>query len=446
VLLGGELELQTTPGVGSTFLCYLPEHRSEVSQPPAPPPLAPAPAPVADDRSALEPGERCVLIVEDDPIFAQTFGEVVHDQGLKYLTAGDGKTGLRMAKEHRPSGIVLDVKLPDIDGFTVMEWLRADPETTGIPVHFVSAMEGGEQGMALGAVGYLTKPASQRDLVRVIESLVPYGERDCRILVIEDDKDTADSLIHRLSGERMVARRVATGGEALELLGKERFDCMILDLSLPDMDGLMLLETLRRESAPESPPVVVYTGRALSRPEAKRIEAYAEAVVLKEGPSTERLIDEVRLFARRFRDGIPSRRRLAPRVHPGELDLEGRKILVVDDDMRTVYALSAMLRAKGAQVVTADTGHAALDVIEAQPDVQVVLMDMMMPEMDGYEALRRLRQQERFRTLPVIALTAKAMKGDREQCLQAGANDYMSKPIDPDRLLVMLREQLAGRA
>jgi CheY-like chemotaxis protein len=444
-LLGGELELQNVPGVGSTFLCYLPERQSEAGHAVASSPPAPA-APLADDRSTLETGERCLLIVEDDPVFAETFGGVIHDQGLKYLIAGDGKTGLRLAKEHRPSGIVLDVKLPDMDGYTVMEWLRSDPETAGIPVHFMSAMDGGERGMAMGAVGYLTKPASQRDLVRVIESLTPRGERECRILVTEDDKDTADSLVHRLMGERMAVRRVASAGEALALLRQERFDCMILDLSLPDMDGLQLLESLQEAGAPESPPVVVYTGRALSKAEAKRLDAYAEAVVLKEGPSTERLVDEVRLFARRFRDGIPSRRRLAPPAHPGDVDLKGRKILVVDDDMRTVYALSAMLRAKGAEVVAADTGHAALDLLNAQPDVQLVLMDMMMPEMDGYEALRRLRQQERFRALPIIALTAKAMKGDREQCLQAGASDYMSKPIDPDRLLALLQGQLAARA
>jgi CheY-like chemotaxis protein len=440
-LLGGELALESRLGAGSTFLCYLPERPVEARQVTPPPP---APPPPGDDRVALEPGERSVLIIEDDPVFAEAFGRVIHDQGLKYLLAGDGQTGLHLAKEHAPSGIVLDVKLPDIDGFTVMEWLRADPGTAAIPVHFVSSLDGGEQGMALGAAGYLTKPTTQRDLVRVIESLVPRGERECRIVVVEDDKDTADSLVHRLAGERMAARRAASAGEARALLATERFDCMILDLSLPDMDGLMLLETLRAEGAPESPPVVVYTGRALSKAEAQRLEAYAEAVVLKEGPSTERLIDEVRLFARRFRDGLPPRRRLAPRAH-ADVDLKGRKLLVVDDDMRTVYALSAMLRAKGADVLAADTGRAALDLLAAQPDVQMVLLDMMMPEMDGYEALRRLRQEERFRALPVVALTAKAMKGDRERCLQAGASDYLSKPIDADRLMAMLEELLAAR-
>jgi CheY-like chemotaxis protein len=446
-LLGGALELQATSGSGSTFLCYLPEALSETAQvqASAPQPL-PAPAPRrADDRAGLEPGERCLLVIEDDPMFAENFSEVIHEQGLKSLLASDGESGLRLAHELQPSGIILDVRLPDVDGWTVMERLRADPATASIPVHFVSAGDGGERGMAMGAVGYLTKPASRRDLVRVIDSLAPKGERECRVLVVEDDTDTADSLVRRLQGERLAVQRVASARDALAALGKSRFDCMVLDLSLPDMDGLQLLQTLQESGAPESPPVVVYTGRALSKAEAKRLETYAEAVVLKEGPSAERLLDEVRLFARRFRDGLPTRRRLAPRVHNGEVNLKGRKILVVDDDMRTVYALSALLRAKGADVVAADTGHAALDLLAAQPDVQVVLMDMMMPEMDGYEAVRRLRKEPRFRELPVIALTAKAMKGDREQCLEAGANEYLSKPIDPDRLLALLQAQLVAR-
>jgi CheY-like chemotaxis protein/signal transduction histidine kinase len=441
-LLGGELELQTAAGKGSTFTCYLPETHAGRAGAETPAAAAPNPAPAADDRGTLDPGDRCLLLIEDDPTFAEILGGVIHDQGLKYVVAADGHSGLRLAKEQKPHAIILDVRLPDVDGWTVMERLHADPETASIPVHFISASDGGERGMAMGAVGYLTKPASHRDLARVIDSLVPKRERDCRVLVVEDDGDTADSLVRRLAGERLVARRVASAREALAALESERFDCMILDLSLPDMDGLELLAALQERGAPESPPVVVYTGRALSKAEAKRLEAYAEAIVLKEGASTERLVDEVRLFARRFRDGIPSRRQIVSRAHPGDLNLNGRKILVVDDDMRTVYALSALLRAKGAEVVTADTGHAALDMLNNHADVQIVLMDMMMPEMDGYEALRRLRKEERFRDLPVIALTAKAMKGDREQCLQAGANEYLSKPIDPDQLLAVLRTQL----
>jgi CheY-like chemotaxis protein/signal transduction histidine kinase len=447
-LLGGELSLQTAGGKGSTFICYLPDTRPE-GQVPAPVPSLAAPrAPgrqPADDRDSLDPGDRTLLVIEDDPLFAESLGEVIHDQGLKYLAASDGQSGLRLARERKPSGIVLDVKLPDVDGWTVMEWLRSNPETASIPVHFVSAGDGGERGMALGAIGYLTKPANRLDLVRVIDSLVPGGERECHVLIVEDDGDTADSVMRRLSGERLVCRRAASAREATVALSEQRFDCMILDLSLPDMDGLELLSALQEPGAPESPPVVVYTGRALSRAEAKRLESYAEAVVLKEGPSTERLVDEVRLFARRFRDGIPSRRRVQARAHPGDVSLQGRKLLVVDDDMRTVYALSALLRAKGAEVLAADTGRAALDMLDGEPGVHVVLMDMMMPEMDGYEALRRLRKDDRFRELPVIALTAKAMKGDREQCLQAGANEYLSKPIDPDRLLAMLQTQLEGQ-
>jgi CheY-like chemotaxis protein len=385
-------------------------------------------------------------VIEDDPMFADTFAGVIRDQGLKFLLASDGQTGLRLAKEHRPSGIVLDVGLPDIDGWTVMERLRADPETAAIPVHFVSGGEGGDRGMALGAVGYLTKPASHRDLVRALEALIPGAAgQTCRILVVEDDADTADSLVRRLMSERLTVRRAATAAEALALLDQERFDCMLLDLTLPDGDGLSLLQPLQARGGREPPPVVVYTGRPLSRAEAQRLDAYAEAVVLKEGPSTERLVDEVRLFARRFREGLPTRRRQLARPHPNDVNLAGRKLLVVDDDMRTVYALSALLRAKGAEVLAADTGHAALDMLAAHPDTQAVLMDMMMPEMDGYTAIRKLRADERFRALPVIALTAKAMKGDREQCLQAGATDYLSKPIDPDRLLALLQAQLPAR-
>jgi CheY-like chemotaxis protein len=221
---------------------------------------------------------------------------------------------------------------------------------------------------------------------------------------------------------------------------------MVLDLGLPDMDGLELLRTLQEHPEREVPPIVVYTGRALTKAEAQRIEAYTEAVVLKGGPASERLIDELRLFAQRLRAGVPSKRQAAVHAASVHVQLSDRKILVVDDDMRTVYALSALLRAKGADVLVADTGRAALELLAHDPEIELVLMDIMMPEMDGYEAMRRIRMNEKLRGLPVIALTAKAMKSDRDKCLEAGATDYMPKPIDGERLLVMLQSYLRGEA
>jgi hypothetical protein len=264
--------------------------------------------------------------------------------------------------------------------------------------------------------------------------------------VVEEDAGRGDSLVQDLLAEELEVVRVSDAAGALAALRRERFACMILDLSLPDMDGLELLHSLREECGPETPSVVVYTARPLSRTEAQRLEAYTEAVVLKEGSSSERLLDEVRLFVRRLKAGLAPRRLGTQAAAPVSVRLEGKKVLVVDDDMRTVYALSATLRAKGAEVVVADTGKAALGLLSEQSDVDAVLMDIMMPEMDGYETMRRIRQDLRLEGLPIIALTAKAMKGDREKCLEVGASDYMSKPIDPERLLAMLHEQLKGSA
>jgi CheY-like chemotaxis protein len=450
VLLGGELQLSSIPGKGSTFVCYLPEEFSaEVSRTPTPSSAGlTGPLKMPDDHPVPRTGEPHLLLIEDDPIFASTFGEVIHSQGLKYLVASNGQQGLRLAKETKPMGIILDVKLPDMDGWAVMDQLRQDPLTATIPVHFVSALDASERGIGMGAVGYLTKPTGPGDLIRVVEALAPkLTTRSSRVLVVEDDVITGDSVINELTREGLEVRRVMNGQAALEALRDDDFGCIILDLSLPDMDGLQLLKKLQEESGAEMPSVVVYTARALSKAEAQALEAYAEAVVLKDGSSAERLLDEVRLFVRRFKAGLGTRRQTAALpVHPADVQLGGKKILVVDDDMRTVYALSATLLAKGAEVLVADTGQAALNTLEQRPDVEAVLMDIMMPEMDGYEAMRRIRKDPRFRELPIIALTAKAMKGDQAKCLEAGATDYLPKPIDADRLLGMLHARLSGEA
>jgi len=450
-LLGGELQMSSVPGQGSSFSCYLPRtaplaassHPISDVQPQLSRPIVGG-RKASDDREALAERDAYLLVIEDDPLFAEAVGEVIHKQGLKFLVADSGARGLELARERKPSGIVLDVRLPDLDGFGVMEALRSDSATSAIPVHFVSAMQGGERGMAMGAVGYLTKPASPRDLERAVESLARTRTSQHRILIVEDDTEVAESLAGRLRGDQLEPLCARSAAEARALLARERFACMVLDLSLPDMDGLELLRILREEGV-DAPPVIVHTGRALTKLEAQRLEAYAEAVVVKDGPAVERVLDEIRLFVRRLKEGLPAASRGAAQRSAAPLRLERRKLLLVDDDMRTVYALSAVLRAKGAEVLVADTGRAALETLAQHPDIELVLMDIMMPEMDGYEAIRRLRLDPRFARLPVIALTAKAMKGDREKCLEVGATDYLAKPIDPENLAVILRERLPER-
>jgi CheY-like chemotaxis protein len=446
-LLGGELHLASTRGEGSTFTCFLPlEAAARGAKRATPEPVA-APSSatlVCDDRGVLRPGDDHLLVIEDDRVFAELLGAVIHAAGLRYVVECDGRSGLRAARERRPTGIILDVKLPDVDGWHIMEKLRADRSLASIPVHFVSGVEGADRGMLLGAVGYLEKPASRADLVRVVESLTPRRDRSSRILIVESAASRDATLAFELAAENVETHRVGSAREAFEVLEQQRFGCIILDLALPDMDGLELLESLRERCGDEMPSVVVYTSRPLSRAEATRLDSYADAVIVKDGSSSERLIDEIKLFLRRLKDGLGSRRAVGvERVHPADARLADKTVLLVDDDMRTAYALSAALRAKGVHVLVADTGHAAIATLSEHPDVAAVLMDIMMPEMDGYEATRRIRRDARFQALPIIALTAKAMKGDREKCIEAGASDYLPKPVDAARLLVMLNTWIA---
>jgi CheY-like chemotaxis protein/HAMP domain-containing protein len=441
-LLGGELRLESEQGRGSTFTCYLPERPSAEAERPEPPPARDELSPyvVTDDRKTFTTGDHHLLVIEDDPIFAEQLVDIIRGRRLKALVASSAQEGLRLAREHGPLGIILDVKLPDIDGWTVMERLSQDPTTRSIPVHFTSAIDAPERGLSLGALGYLTKPATRAQLAGMVRTLSSRSQPSSQhILVVEDSVAEGTSIVDSLRKEGFEARHVESASAAIEALEGDRFGCMVLDLGLPDMDGLGLLRQLRGRADMNFPRVVVHTGRALTKSETRELEAYAEAVILKGGRSEERLLEEMRLFIGHLKESIqkdtPSR---VLERRGSDVSLAGMKLLLAEDDMRTVYALSALLRGKGADVLVADNGREALELLAANPDVHGVLMDIMMPEMDGYEAMKRLRQNPRFATLPVFALTARAMQGERERCLEAGASEYLTKPIDGERLLATL--------
>ncbi|MDX1301582.1 response regulator [Photobacterium sp.] len=396
---------------------------------------------IDDDRKAVTAENKSLLIIEDDRAFAQIMRDFGRERGFKCIVAEDGETGLHFADYYKPSAIILDIGLPGIDGWTVMERLKDNSELRHIPVHFMSANDSTLDAMRMGAIGYLTKPVDVNKMEKAfgkIEDII--SKPVSRLLVVEDDDVQRESIKALIGDGDVSITAVGTGKEALHELEGSIYDCMVLDLGLGDMSGFELLECIRKSETAARVPIIIYTGRDLTRDEEKELNRYAESIIIKGVKSPERLLDESALFLHRVEANLPEQQRgMLKMIHDKEAVLSGKTMLLVDDDMRNVFALSSVLEEKGMEVVIARNGLECLDKLKEETNIDGVLMDIMMPKMDGYEAMREIRKQREFAKLPIIALTAKAMKGDRSKCIEAGASDYLAKPVNTDKLLSMLR-------
>jgi HAMP domain-containing protein/CheY-like chemotaxis protein len=452
-LLGGEIHLRSTPGSGSAFTLYLPLRyvgptiTIRTSMPPASSSglvvaVAERPAdPVPDDRNVISPGDSVLLIVEDDPHYARILVDLAHDAGFRVLVAARGADALELALEYRPTAISLDVFLPDMLGWNVLSQLKHNPLVRHIPVQIVTLDEDRQHGLARGAFSFVTKPATTEGVQEAISRIKNYSQpRRKRLLIVEDNAAEQLTIAELLGHDDIEIVTAGTGSGALEILREDPCDCVVLDLRLPDITGFEVLTRLREEPELCEIPVIVFTGRELSAEEDAQLHTMARSIVVKGVESPERLLDETALFLHRVITDLPSeQQKMLERLNNSDDDLVGRTVLLVDDDARNIFALSSILERRGMQVLTATTGSEAIALVEQTPDLAIVLMDIMMPEMDGYQTMAHIRQNPAFRRLPIVALTAKAMKGDREKCLEAGASDYLAKPVNTEQLLSALR-------
>ena len=467
-ILGGEITLASEEGKGSTFTLFLPETisvedinpdliekekaRTEKEEMKTAGDRAmkkrkttkktkKSVNEIRDDRLDIKESDKTILVVEDDQDFAKLLFDMTREKGFKCLMAGDGEAGLQLAMQYIPSAIILDVGLPRVDGWTVMERLKNNPETRHIPVYFISGQDKKLEAMQMGAIGYLTKPVNLEELNSAFSKIEVTISKDIKkLLVVEDDENMRNSILELIGDNDVSITATGKGEEALKLIRKDDFDCVVLDLGLSDISGFDLLEKINEDNKISDIPIIIYTGKELTKKEDSALQKYAQSIIIKGAKSPDRLLDEVSLFLHRVESNLPDDKKSQVQIqYDREEIFKGKRVLIVDDDIRNIYAVSSILGDKDMVIITAENGRDALDALQKDPKVDLILMDIMMPEMDGYEAIGKIRQQKEFKNVPIIALTAKAMKGDRQKCIDAGANDYLSKPVDVDKLLSLLR-------
>jgi len=457
MLLGGEIKLATVYGQGSTFTLFLPQYYPDpdskrafrtagtVGESPRVQALTVLPVAheehIEDDRHAIKEGDRVLLIIENHAHYARILLNLGRAKGFKGIVATRGAAGLTLARQFYPTAISLDIFLPDMHGWTVLHRLKRDLAMRHIPVQIVTVEDKRNQGLAHGAFAYIVKSPTTEDLEMAFDRIKDFtAPRTKRLLIVEDNDIERQAIVELLGYTDIETVAVATGSEALEALLDKSFDCVVLDLRLPDMTGFELLEKVHANPALVDIPVIVFTGKELNAEEQMRLKTIAKSIVLKDVRSPERLLDETALFLHRVITDLPlEKQKMIEQIHSSNEVLRGRKVLVVDDDARNIFALTSLLENQDMDVLTATNGRSAIDIIQRTPDLSMVLMDIMMPDMDGYETMREIRKAHEFLTLPILALTAKAMKGDREKCLDAGASDYIAKPVDTDQLLSLMR-------